>query len=422
MLRLRILLGLVGVVALTVALSPAGYGQGKKFGGGGGKFGPPGDGGGNPFGGTPVGGFVMGKRDPNWQFNMASKGADVITIADQQGTFQQELAEFALDQGIKNGQITRDQFPKFQEFRRNKWAKAKPGAPPAPAGGELAEIHKVADAEFQQLDVNGDGVLNVDEMPPALRQDLSRWDTNKDGLIDMLEYRNFSVTRYQERFGSTAAAAAAIKANADSEDELDRRPVVYRAGKLPDKGLPSWFKQLDTDGDGQVALYEWRAAGKDLYEFKEWDRDDDGFITPEEAMHVFAALTKTADPLLAGATANATTPGNPGFMPGQGFRGQGPGGFGFGGGPPGGFGGGGLQFRMPGGFGGGPPGGGQFGGRGGGQPGGGGRFGGGGPPGGGQFGGGQYGGGQPGGGQPGGGNPWQGKKGKVNRDPNGGGN
>ena len=53
---------------------------------------------------------------------------------------------------------------------------------------------------------------------------------------------------------------------------------------------------------------------------------------------------------------------------------------------------------------------------------GGGRFGGGGPPGGGQFGGGQYGGGQPGGGQPGGGNPWQGKKGKVNRDPNGGGN
>src|SRR5438105_2074321 len=274
MLRLRILLGLVGVVALTVALSPAGYGQGKKCGHGRGNVGPPKDGGGNPFAGTPVGGVVMGKRDPNWMFNMASKGADVIVIAEVQGPFQQQLAEFALDQGIKNGQITREQFPKFQEFLRNKAMKAKsgaPGGPPpgAPAGAELAEIYRVADAEFQQLDLNNDGVLNPDEMPAALRQDLSRWDTNKDGLIDPLEYRNFSVTRYQERFGSTAAAAAALKGNDSSDDDLDKRPVVYRAGKLPDKGLPSWFKQLDTDGDGQVALYEWRAAGKDIYEFKE---------------------------------------------------------------------------------------------------------------------------------------------------------
>lgn len=41
------------------------------------------------------------------------------------------------------------------------------------------------------------------------------------------------------------------------EDDLDKRPTVYRAGKLPEKGLPAWFVQLDTDQDGQVALYEW---------------------------------------------------------------------------------------------------------------------------------------------------------------------
>jgi hypothetical protein len=68
------------------------------------------------------------------------------------------------------------------------------------------------------------------------------------------------------------------------EEDLDARPVVLRAGKLP-KGLPNWFKQLDANKDGQVALYEWYKGGKDVDEFREWDRNDDGFITAEEALY-----------------------------------------------------------------------------------------------------------------------------------------
>ncbi len=56
-------------------------------------------------------------------------------------------------------------------------------------------------------------------------------------------------------------------------------------GGIAAKSLPAWFKNLDTDGDGQVALYEWRQAGKPLDEFAEFDRNDDGFITPEEIVH-----------------------------------------------------------------------------------------------------------------------------------------
>ena len=67
------------------------------------------------------------------------------------------------------------------------------------------------------------------------------------------------------------------------EDDLDKRPTVYRAGKLP-KDLPKWFAELDTDNDGQVAMHEWRKGGKDLDEFREWDRNDDGFITVEEVL------------------------------------------------------------------------------------------------------------------------------------------
>ena len=59
--------------------------------------------------------------------------------------------------------------------------------------------------------------------------------------------------------------------------------VLHRSGVLP-KGLPSWFKDFDTDGDGQIALHEWCAAGKQLAEFRNYDFDDDGFITPDEVL------------------------------------------------------------------------------------------------------------------------------------------
>jgi hypothetical protein len=73
----------------------------------------------------------------------------------------------------------------------------------------------------------------------------------------------------------------------------------------------------------------------DLSEFKQWDRDDDGFITPEEAMHVYAAMTKTADPLATGSLSMASPgSGNSGFQQQRPFGGPGgPKGMG---GPPGG--------------------------------------------------------------------------------------
>jgi len=67
------------------------------------------------------------------------------------------------------------------------------------------------------------------------------------------------------------------------DDDLEGRPSVFRAGKLP-PGLPDWFQKLDTDGDGQVALWEWRKGGKKLEDFLLWDLNEDGFITAEEAL------------------------------------------------------------------------------------------------------------------------------------------
>jgi hypothetical protein len=46
--------------------------------------------------------------------------------------------------------------------------------------------------------------------------------------------------------------------------------------------LPPWFKELDTDRDGQVGLDEWRAAGRPVEEFSQYDLNGDGLITPDE--------------------------------------------------------------------------------------------------------------------------------------------
>ena len=48
--------------------------------------------------------------------------------------------------------------------------------------------------------------------------------------------------------------------------------------------MPSWFELTDMNRDGQVALWEWRKAGKSMKQFSLWDRNGDGFITIEEIL------------------------------------------------------------------------------------------------------------------------------------------
>ena len=86
--------------------------------------------------------------------------------------------------------------------------------------------------------------------------------------------------------GVLVAAGDPYREDLIQEDEdLDTRPVVFHAGKLPTKELPKWFMELDSDKDGQVALFEWHQAGKNIAEFLEWDRNNDGYITAEEAIY-----------------------------------------------------------------------------------------------------------------------------------------
>jgi Ca2+-binding EF-hand superfamily protein len=167
---------------------------------------------------------------------------------------------------------------------------------------------------FQKLDRDGDGVLSADEMPDALKAERGRWDTNRDGVIDPQEYWAY----YQGRLGSLSDQVAAgeidlglkrggpVPKAAATEPKEEPRPTVFRAGKLP-PGLPDWFRQLDTDGDGQIGLYEWRAGGRAVDEFIRMDRNDDGFVTPEEVLYYLAQQSRATTP--AGADRPRKTPG-----------------------------------------------------------------------------------------------------------------
>jgi hypothetical protein len=157
---------------------------------------------------------------------------------------------------------------------------------------------------FERLDRDGDGVLSAEEVTDPLRGERARWDANRDGGIDPREYWAY----YQSRLGSLSDQVAAgeidlglkrggpvPKAAADdaSTQKEEARRAVFRAGKLP-PGLPDWFARLDTDGDGQIGLYEWRPGGRALDEFARIDRNDDGFVTSEEVLYSIAQQSRNS--------------------------------------------------------------------------------------------------------------------------------
>jgi EF hand len=321
-----LIVGFVAVIIIPAMTSGQQPGGGKKMKG-------------------PGGGGAM---DPNSVFDKYAKGQPYVLINDLWRGKEFAL-QFAREKGITNGQLTRAQFIEFQEQLNAKFF-AAPGMGKGPGGGGPRKsntdpgtqtanttpapapnpdfVNSLADVDFRRLDTNADGKLNMDEMPDRLKNSLAKWDKNKDGLIDLLEYREYYREAFAARLGGSGPGSADqatrnVAAIIIDDDELDRKEVVFRAGpggKMP-AGIPPWFEKLDIDGDGQVALYEWRKGGKPLDEFKDWDLNDDGFISPEEAVKVQTALGKpgTSNSTASGPPAGSADKGNrPVFMDGSG--------------------------------------------------------------------------------------------------------
>ncbi|HEV3260821.1 MAG TPA: EF-hand domain-containing protein [Gemmataceae bacterium] len=258
------LLGCLALALLTadVALTQWGGGRRGGWGGGGG-----------------------GRFDPSFLFNRYANGKDYIVIAEvTRDRDKTAMTEYAQRKGIGNGRLTREQFADYMQDRMaarfgNRGGAAAPSSPTsptaAPAGDDPAKI------SFDRLDANKDGVLTDQEIPEGLKADLGKWDSNRDGKVQLDEYRAY----FKAHPPADAAVSGVSIFQPPSLAELDKRATVYRAGSLPPELQRTWFEDYDTDKDGQVGLYEWKASGRSVAEFRAMDTNGDGFVTAEEALH-----------------------------------------------------------------------------------------------------------------------------------------
>jgi len=187
--RYTIAFASISITILLFVLAPAstmGQGKGKKGGSGGGGFGPD--------SGGPGGDGGFGRNgDPNQTFDFMAKGRGFF-LSTESKRLAEPLGQFLQDKGISDGKVTRELFLAFNEQM------ALPGLGGSELGKALEILGRLAETDFRRLDRNRDGFLNQDEMPAELKAELSKWDTNRDNLISLDEYKPYFVaTRMQAR-------------------------------------------------------------------------------------------------------------------------------------------------------------------------------------------------------------------------------
>jgi EF hand len=310
------------------------------------------------MGGSGGGGMPgMGGFNPEMLFDRFAQGKDVIRRADLDERGQRFFDRMAPMMGATNGELTREQFRRgmntgMQMLQSGQLPQGmnfgRPGGGP---GGEGQDRDQRTDARFQQYDRNQDGVLSNDELSDTLQAERDKYDANHDGTIDLNEYRAYIQARRDNPSGDNRGGPGGALGMLGGLPQLPRpgaeereRPTMYRAGSLP-RDFP--YARLDTDLDGQVGLYEWKAGGMRIGDFLGMDLNSDGFMTVdeyyrwkkrgEEEARKSMGLTGLA--MNGRGPGGGGRPGGGGFTPGMGGPGA-PGGMGAGmfGGGSGGFG------------------------------------------------------------------------------------
>jgi Ca2+-binding EF-hand superfamily protein len=338
--------------------------------------------------GRGSGGRFGGPFDPNAFFDRMAKGKDVIVRSELEPWAQGMFDRWAGQLNITNGQITRDQYQQVMQQMAQMGppgggrsggprSGGPPSATPLPGGaiggqpmaitispngsgpvpfpaapqGAPAISDQQAEFLFNRADRDKDGYLSYEEMSDRLKEERDKWDTNHDGFIDINEYKVYLAARFGQNSDNQSGQPGSPNGGTNQNpvdpffvppaapEEEERRPIVMRAGKLP-KELPDWFRELDTDEDGQIGLYEWRRGGRSIEEFEEMDLNGDGLLTPEEYLRFTRVAkekaSKSQSPgLLAAAdgwtglpsfASNDSSPRQTYLIPGSGYGSRGPGG------------------------------------------------------------------------------------------------
>ena len=103
-----------------------------------------------------------GLGEANWDFYRVALGGEASKVDDK-----------AADETTKSE-------PKYDAAPKKNY----------PAQGNMQRRHKVAE-RLRQFDYDGDGVINLSDLPPPARERFQRLDTNLDGRIDASEMSSF---------------------------------------------------------------------------------------------------------------------------------------------------------------------------------------------------------------------------------------
>ncbi|MGD9644393.1 MAG: hypothetical protein AB7U73_01690 [Pirellulales bacterium] len=207
---------------------------------------------------------------------------------------------------------------------------------PVPLEAVSPKVVRYAERLVRRYDEDQDGQLSASEWEPfgdAFRvSDLSR-----DGIITTDEVAR-RIAAYARRRtlhsmplsaptpAEIAAAGPAtpggVSPTANGAASPVAAPSVSRryfipAERLPN-GLPEWFDERDSDGDGQLTLAEFSPDGRpeQALEFESFDENRDGVITSQEGARVqtrraAAEAEAAAQAAAAQAAANSGTPAAP---------------------------------------------------------------------------------------------------------------
>ncbi len=181
------------------------------------------------------------------------------------------------------------------------WGGAPPGSYGQPPGGAPQQVSDDQIKEYmKRYDRDNDGRISLEEgsRSDRLRGVFQQYDRNTDGFLDMEEYKGYVNDRFSGRdsnsppgspppgqqpygYGQPPGGWGGPEGGQPQQPQEEPKPVVWRYGKLP-KDLPSWFTSMDTNQDGQIALYEWRNEGESTEKFVPMDLNGDGLVTAEE--------------------------------------------------------------------------------------------------------------------------------------------
>ena len=218
----------------------SGFNPGGGFGGPGGR-----NGGGQPGGGGPPGGGRGGNPDGMWMglqrsTNSTGDTVDLSQMAPEAREFWRTRAGMPIpDSGV----LTKAQF--FMMYAANDASRQARGN--MGANGPQTVVFMGADAFGKNNQFNPNGPDNTDGIEKPI---LEKGGPNRK----------------------------------NEKKEVEEEKPALRYGKIPKEILEQypWFEEDDVDKDGQIALWEWRKAGKSISEFNDMDLNGDGLITADE--------------------------------------------------------------------------------------------------------------------------------------------